>query len=210
MNKNNDTKVFYYNHFITPFIADTVHLDIVSEYAYLTLIWEAHEKRGMITNKDLLSLMRRNKDIPTEVYESVLNEFWMLDNEDCYINEKVTADMTATKQHRASAVKGGQSASLKAMTKTDKHIDNYRQIWKAYKGRRLHQQHGIEEYCKAKMKDTTGLFTFDNIMAALKNLKDTDTKYWPMMATFFNDKDGKYWKADNSNIKSNNYMKGIK
>jgi len=209
MNKNYGTKIFYYNHFIAPFIADTVHLNVDSKYAYLTLIWESHEKQGAISEKHLTSLMMRNKEISKETYSKVLEEFWE-ETEDGYTNSRIILDIQAINKHKNKSSEGGKSSALQTMINSDKNINEYAQIFKLYKGKKLHKTNGVENYCKAKLKSKE--FTFENVLLAVKSLNKTvsDLKYYPMMSTFFNDKDDKYWKADNSDVQSNNYMKGIK
>ena len=194
MKKKYEPTVYYYTHFIESFIADTVHLSALEKYAYLTMIWEAHRKRGVVSHKSLESLQRRNKDIPKEVYKSVIFEFWDVDDEGNYTNSKITSDMNVTKLHKEVSSKGGKSSSLQKMIASDKRIDEYNQIHDAYPPkRRVARKEGLALYCK-KLQDDERM-TFKRIMEVVKGF-DCQPQYYPMLDTLLRDTQGKYWKAE--------------
>ena len=194
MKKKYEPTVYYYTHFIESFIADTYHLTALEKYAYLTMIWEAHRKRGVVSHKSLESLQRRNKDIPKEVYKSVIFEFWDVDDEGNYTNSKITSDMNVTKLHKEVSSKGGKSSSLQKMIASDKRIDEYNQIHDAYPSkRRVARKEGLALYCK-KLQDDERM-TFKRIMEVVKGF-DCQPQFYPMLDTLLRDTQGKYWKAE--------------
>ena len=194
MKKKYEPTVYYYTHFIESFIADTYHLTALEKYAYLTMIWEAHRKRGVVSHKSLESLQRRNKDIPKEVYKSVIFEFWDVDEDKNYTNGKVTSDMNVTKLHKEVSSKGGKSSSLQKMIASDKRIDEYNQIHDAYPPkRRVARKEGLALYCK-KLQDDERM-TFKRIMEVVKGF-DCQPQYYPMLDTLLRDTQGKYWKVE--------------
>ena len=136
MKKRINEKPFYYNHVINEFIVDTLHLDVLEKYAYLTLIWEAHRQRGTLTNESLGKVYKANKDIPIETYRSVLFEFFDVDGDENYSNTRVTSDLQNTNQHKETSSKGGKTTSLQKMISSDKRIDEYNQIHDAYPPKR--------------------------------------------------------------------------
>ena len=194
MIKKYEPTVYYYTHFIESFIADTYHLGALEKYAYLTMIWEAHRKRGVVSNKSLESLYKKNKDIPKEVYSSVIFEFWDVDDEGNCTNSKVTSDMNVTKLHRDKSSKGGKTSSLQKMMESDQRIDEYNQIHDAYPSkRRVARQEGLSLYCKQLQDDKR--MTFKRIMEVVKGF-DCQPQYYPMLDTLLRDTQGKYWKAE--------------
>ena len=194
MIKKYEPTVYYYTHFIESFIADTYHLGALEKYAYLTMIWEAHRKRGVVSNKSLESLYKKNKDIPKEVYSSVIFEFWDVDEEGNYSNNKVTSDMNVTKLHKEVSSKGGKSSSFQKMIASDKRIDEYNQIHDAYPPkRRVARKEGLALYCK-KLQDDERM-TFKRIMEVVKGF-DCQPQFYPMLDTLLRDTQGKYWKAE--------------
>ena len=194
MKKRINEKPFYYNHVINDFIVDTLHLDVVDKYAYLTLIWEAHRQRGTLTNESLDKLYKANKNIPIETYRSVLFEFWNLDEDGNYSNDRVTTDLHTTLQHREVASKGGKTVSLKKMINSDKRIDEYNQIHDSYPTkRRVARKEGLALYCKQLQDDKR--MTFKRIMEVVKGF-DCQPQFYPMLDTLLRDTQGKYWKVE--------------
>jgi len=194
MKKKYEPTVYYYTHFIESFIADTVHLSALEKYAFLTMIWEAHRKRGVVSSKSLESLQRRNKDIPIEVYNSVIFEFWDVDEDDNYTNSKITSDMNVTKLHKDTSSKGGKTSSLQKMIESDKRIDEYNQIHDAYPSkRRVARREGLALYCKQLQDDKR--MTFKRIMEVVKGF-DCQPQYYPQLDTLLRDTQGKYWKLE--------------
>ena len=194
MKKKYEPTVYYYTHFIESFIADTVHLGVLHKYAFLTLIWEAHRKRGVITQRQLESLLKRNKDIPIGVYLEIIDEFWDYDDDDSISNIKVTSDMQATKLHRNKSSQGGKTSSLDKMIDSDKRQDEYNQIHDAYPSkRRVARKEGLALYCKQLQDDKR--MTFKRIMEVVKGF-DCQPQYYPMLDTLLRDTQGKYWKAE--------------
>ena len=194
MKKRITEKPFYYNHVINEFIVDTLHLDVFEKYAYLTLIWEAHRQRGTLTNESLDKLYKVNKNIPIETYRSVLFEFWSLDEDGNYSNDRVTTDLHTTLQHREVASKGGKTVSLKKMIESDKRIDEYNQIHDAYPSkRRVARKEGLSLYCKQLQDDKR--MTFKRIMEVVKGF-DCQPQYYPQLDTLLRDTQGKYWKLE--------------
>ena len=194
MKKKYEPTVYYYTHFIESFIADTVHLGVLHKYAFLTLIWEAHRKRGVITQSQLESLLKRNKDIPIGVYLEIIDEFWDYDDDDSISNIKVTSDMQATKLHRNKSSQGGKTSSLDKMIDSDKRQDEYNQIHDAYPSkRRVARKEGLALYCKQLQDDKR--MTFKRIMEVVKGF-DCQPQYYPMLDTLLRDTQGKYWKAE--------------
>ena len=194
MKKKYEPTVYYYTHFIESFIADTVHLGVLHKYAFLTLIWEAHRKRGVITQSQLESLLKRNKDIPIGVYLEIIDEFWDYDDDDSISNIKVTSDMQATKLHRNKSSQGGKTSSLDKMIDSDKRQDEYNQIHDAYPSkRRVARKEGLALYCKQLQDDKR--MTFKRIMEVVKGF-DCQPQYYPMLDTLLRDTQGKYWKVE--------------
>jgi uncharacterized protein YdaU (DUF1376 family) len=209
-----ETKIFHYKHYINEFIADTYIHSSLEKYAYLTIIWEAYRQKGYVNNKSLDRLMELNPDIPTEIYKRMIQKYFTPDEQLGYYHQKIIDELNKTGYLKKAGEKGGNATALKNMIKSDSNIDEYNRIWKAYKGTRLHSERGVEQYCKAKLADKTGLFNVDNLLKSVNWLNDrlkNDNINIPMMATFFNDSDGKYWKSGNANQKSNStYSKYIK
>jgi len=194
MKKKYEPTVYYYTHFIESFIADTVHLSALEKYAFLTMIWEAHRKRGVVSSKSLESLQRRNKDIPIEVYNSVIFEFWDVDDEGNHTNSKITSDMNVTKLHRDKSSKGGKTTSLQKMIDSDQRIDEYNQIHDSYPTkRRVARKEGLALYCKQLQDDKR--MTFKRIMEVVKGF-DCQPQFYPMLDTLLRDTQGKYWKVE--------------
>ena len=196
MKKKYETSVYYYTHFIESFIADTVHLNVLEKYAYLTLIWEAHRKRGVISSKSLESLQRRNKEIPIEVYNSVIFEFWDVDEDGNYSNSKITSDMNVTKLHKERSKKGADTTNFKKMVNSDKRLDELRQLNKmmpSTNNKRIAEAEGLVKYCKKLQEDKR--FTFERIKQIIKSFDGRGNSYYPALSVIFNDTDGKFWKV---------------
>ena len=192
MKKKYESNVFYYTHFIESFIADTYHLSALEKYAYLTMIWEAHRKRGVVSEKSLDSLLRKNKDIPKEAYYVVINEFWQEADGDL-INSKITSDMQVTNLHKEKSQKGANTTNLQKMINSDKRQDEYNQIHDAYPSkRRVARKEGLALYCKQLQNDKR--MTFETIMHVVKSF-DCQPQFYPMLDTLLRDTQGKYWKA---------------
>ena len=197
-----ETKIFHYKHYINEFLADTYIHSSLEKYAYLTIIWEAYRQKGYINNDSLNRLMELNPDIPSETYQYMIQKYFAPDERLGYYHKKIIDELSRTGYLKKSASKGGNATALKNMIKSDSNIDEYNRVWKDYKGTRLHSEKGVEQYCKAKLEDKTGLFNIDNLLSHIKLLDKRFTKdniSWPMMPTFFNDRDGKYWKSGNAN-----------
>ena len=201
-----ETKIFHYKHYINEFIADTHIHSTLEKYAYLTIIWEAYRQKGYVSDYNFNRLMELNPDIPKETYQYMVQKYFTLDEQLGYYHQKIIDELARTGYLKTSGKKGGNTTALQNMIKSEGNIDEYNRIWKAYKGTKLHSERGVEQYCKAKLKDKTGLFNINNLLAHVKFLDERfkkDNTNWPMMATFFNDSDSKYWKSGDSNIKSN-------
>jgi len=197
MKKKYETSVYYYTHFIESFIADTVHLSALEKYAFLTMIWEAHRKRGVISAKSLESLQRRNKDIPIEAYNSVVFEFWDVDEDENYTNSKITSDMNVTKLHKEKSSKGGKTTSLDKMVNSDKRLDELRQLNKMMppKGnKRVSENEGLIKYCKKLQEDKR--FTFERMKQIIKSFDGRGAEYYPALDVIFNDTKAKFWKVE--------------
>ena len=197
-----ETKIFFYKHYINEFLADTYIHSTLEKYAYLTIIWEAYRQKGYVNNDNLNRLMELNPDIPRETYKLMIQKYFEVDEKLGYHHQKILDELDRSGYLKQCGKKGGNTTSLQNMIKSDSNIDEYKRIHKAYKGRKLHEVNGIEPYCQAKLKDKTGLFNVDNLLKSVKWLDERfkkDNTPWPMMATFFNDRDGKYWKAGNAN-----------
>ena len=193
-----ETKIFHYKHYINEFLADTYIHSSLEKYAYLTIIWEAYRKKGYVDNKSLNRLMELNPDIPSETYQHMIQKYFTPDEQLGYYHQKIIDELNKTGYLKKAGEKGGNATALKNMIKSDANIDEYNRIWKAYKGTRLHSERGVEQYCKAKLSDKTGLFNIDNLLSKvewLNNRFEKDNINIPMMATFFNDRDSKYWKS---------------
>jgi uncharacterized protein YdaU (DUF1376 family) len=191
--KQINQSIFYYSHYIESFIADTVHLNVFEKYAYLTLIWEAHRKRGLLDNKSLESLMKRNKEISKETYDNILSEFWELDADDNYFNAKVTADLESTNLHKKTSSKGGKATGLQKMIESEQRQDEYNSIHDAYPTkRRVARKEGLALYCKQLQNDER--MTFKKVMQVVKGF-DCQPQFYPMLDTLLRDTQGKYWKA---------------
>ena len=194
MKKRINEKPFYYNHVINEFIVDTLHLDVIERYAYLTLIWEAHRQRGTLTNESLDKLYKVNKDIPVETYRSVLFEFFDVDENENYSNKRVTSDLQNTNQHKEISSKGGKKSSLQKMIDSDRRIDEYNQIHDSYPPkRRVARKEGLALYCKQLQDDKR--CTFERVLEVAKSFK-CEPQYYPMLDTLLRDTQGKYWKAE--------------
>jgi uncharacterized protein YdaU (DUF1376 family) len=194
MKKRINEKPFYYNHVINEFIVDTLHLDVLEKYAYLTLIWEAHRQRGTLTNESLEKLYKVNKDIPTETYRSVLFEFFDVDESENYSNKRVTSDLQNTNQHKEISSKGGKTSSLHKMINSDQRIDEYNQIHDAYPSkRRVARKEGLALYCKQLRDDKR--MTFKRVMQVVKGF-DCQPQFYPQLDTLLRDTQGKYWKVE--------------
>ena len=205
MKKRINEKPFYYNHVINEFIVDTLHLDIIERYAYLTLIWEAHRQRGTLTNESLDKLYKVNKDIPIETYRSVLFEFFDVDEKENYSNKRVTSDLQNTNQHKEISSKGGKTYSLQKMINSDQRIDEYNQIHDAYPSkRRVARKEGLALYCKQLQNDKR--CTFERVLEVAKSFK-CEPQYYPMLDTLLRDTQGKYWKAEKEETSHEKAMK---
>jgi len=189
-------KPFYYNHLINDFIVDTMHLDIPHKYAYLTLIWEAHRQRGIVTKQSLDTLCKKNQDIEYEVYVDVLNEFWDED-EHGYTNPRVLLDLEKTQQHKDKSSEGVKKTNLKKMVNSDKRLDELRQLNKLMpsKGhKRISESEGLIKYCKKLQEDKR--FNFERIKQVIKSFEGRGDSYYPALSVIFNDIEGKYWKVE--------------
>ena len=189
-------KPFYYNHLINDFIVDTMHLDIPHKYAYLTLIWEAHRQRGVVTNQSLETLCKKNQDIEYEVYIDVLNEFWDED-EHGYTNPRVLLDLEKTKQHKDRSSEGAKTTNLKKMVKSDKRLDELRQLNKMMPStgnKRVSETEGLVKYCKKLQEDKR--FTFERIKQIIKSFDGRGDSYYPALSVIFNDTEGRFWKVE--------------
>jgi uncharacterized protein YdaU (DUF1376 family) len=199
MNKRTVEKTFYYQHNINDFIADTMHLDTLHKYAYLTLIWLSHRKQGAITYEDVEKVKKQSSDISLSVYNDVVEEFFKRDvNNDTLYNDRVMLDLKHTKQHKESSSKGGVTRSIQKMITSDKIIDEYEQIHKATPtSRRIGKDEGLEKYCKLLVAHPEK-FTFKRIMSLLDGFKKEERadEAYPQISTLFNDRDAKYWKKD--------------
>ena len=189
-------KPFYYNHLINDFIVDTMHLDVPHKYAYLTLIWEAHRQRGVVTNQSLETLCKKNQDIEYEVYIDVLNEFWDED-EHGYTNPRVLLDLEKTKQHKDRSSEGAKTTNLKKMVKSDKRLDELRQLNKMMPStgnKRVSETEGLVKYCKKLQEDKR--FTFERIKQIIKSFDGRGDSYYPALSVIFNDTEGRFWKVE--------------
>jgi len=202
MKKKHEQKVWYYTHFIDEYNAGTVHLNALESFAYLTLIWEAHSKRGHITLESLDGLYRRNKhkfdseEVMKSIYDRVLGEFWDFD-ETHFTNKKVTSDMQVTKLHKEKSEKGADTTNLKKMVDSDKRLDEFRQLNKMMpsKGnKRLSETEGLIKYCKKLQEDKR--FTFQRLKQVIKSFDGRGDSYYPALSVIFNDTDGKFWKVE--------------
>jgi uncharacterized protein YdaU (DUF1376 family) len=209
-----ETKIFFYKHYINEFLADTYIHTSLEKYAYLTIIWDAYRQKGYVDNKSFNRLIELNPDIPSETYNYMLQKYFTHDEQLGYYHQKIIDELNTNGYLKKSASKGGKTTALQNMIKSDTNIDEYNRIWKAYKGTRLHSIKGIEQYCKAKLNDKTGLFNITNLLKSVKWLNGRFEKQninIPMMATFFNDRDGKYWKSGDANFQqTTSYTKGLK
>ena len=199
MNKRTVEKTFYYQHNINDFIADTMHLDSLHRYAYLTLIWLSHRKQGAISYEDIEKVKKQSPDISLAVYNDVVEEFFKRDvNNDTLYNDRVMLDLRHTKQHKESSSKGGVTTGIQKMIASDKLKDEYDQIHKATPSlRRIGKDEGLEKYCKL-LQAHPDKFTFKRIMSILDDFKKDDRPddAYPQISTLFNDRDAKYWKKD--------------
>jgi uncharacterized protein YdaU (DUF1376 family) len=199
MNKRTVEKTFYYQHNINDFIADTMHLDSLHKYAYLTLIWLSHRKQGAITYEDIERIKKQSPDISLSVYNDVVEEFFKRDlNNDTLYNDRVMLDLKHTKQHKELSSKGGKSTAVQKMINSDKRKDEYNQIHKATPvERRIGKDAGLETYCKLLVAHPEK-FTFKRIMSILNGFKKEDRPddAYPQISTLFNDRDAKYWRKD--------------
>jgi hypothetical protein len=146
--------------------------------------------------------MELNPDIPSETYQYMIQKYFEVDEQLGYWHQKIIDELNRTGYLKKAGEKGGNANALKNMIQSDNNIDEYKRIFKAYKGRKLNETTGVEQYCKAKLADKTGLFNIDNLLSHVKLLDERfkkDNISWPMMPTFFNDRDGKYWKSGNAN-----------
>ena len=202
MKKQYEQKVWYYTHFIDEYNASTVHLSAQESFAYLTLIWEAHSKRGHISVESLEGLYRRNKHkfqsevVMKSVYKGLLDEFWDFDDT-YYTNKKVTSDMQVTKLHKEKSSKGGKTTSLDKMVNSDKRLDELRQLNKMMpsKGnKRVSETEGLVKYCKKLQEDKR--FTFARIKQIIKSFDGRGDSYYPALSVIFNDTDGRFWKVE--------------
>ena len=174
-------------------------MDILDRYAFLTLIWEAHRQRGILTNESLGKVYKANKEIPIETYRSVLFEFFDVDEDESYTNKRVTADLENTNQHKEISSKGGKTSSLQKMINSDKRIDEYNQIHDAYPSkRRVARREGLALYCKQLQDDKR--MTFKRIMEVVKGF-DCQPQYYPQLDTLLRDTQGKYWKVEKEEAK---------
>jgi len=197
-----ETKIFHYKHYINEFLADTYIHTSLEKYAYLTIIWEAYRQKGYVNNDSLNRLMELNPDIPSETYQYMIQKYFEADDKLGYWHQKIIDELNRNGYLRQCGKKGGDTTALQNMIKADSNIDEYNRIFKVYKGVKLHQTNGVVPYCEAKLKDKTGLFNIDNLLQSIKWLDERlkkDNISFPMMATFFNDRDGKYWKSGNAN-----------
>ena len=207
MKKRINEKPFYYNHVINEFIVDTLHLDVLEKYAYLTLIWEAHRQRGTLTNESLDKLYKVNKDIPIETYRSVLFEFFDVDENENYSNKRVTSDLQNTNQHKEISSKGGKTSSLQKMIDSDQRIDEYNQIHDAYPSkRRVARKEGLALYCKQLQNDER--FTFKRFMEVVKGF-DCQPQFYPQLDTLLRDTQGKYWKVEKEETSQEKALKRL-
>jgi len=199
MNKRTVEKTFYYQHNINDFIADTMHLDSLHRYAYLTLIWLSHRKQGAISYEDIEKVKKQSPDISLAVYNDVVEEFFKRDvNNDTLYNDRVMLDLKYTKQHKELSSKGGVQSGIKKMINSDQRIDEYNQIHKATPAlRRIGKDEGLEKYCKL-LQAHPDKFTFKRIMSILDDFKKDERPddAYPQISTLFNDRDAKYWKKD--------------
>lgn len=188
-------KPFYYNHIINDFIVDTIHLDVYHKYAYLTLIWEAHRQRGIITKQSLDTLCKKNQDIEYEVYIDVLNEFWDED-ENGYTNPRVLLDLEKSSQLKQSSKKGADTTNLPKMVNSDKRLDELRQLNKmmpATNNKRIAEAEGLVKYCKKLQEDKR--FTFERIKQIIKSYEGHADNFYPALDVIFNDTKAKFWKV---------------
>ena len=199
MNKRTVEKTFYYQHNINDFIADTMHLDSLHRYAYLTLIWLSHRKQGAITYEDIEKVKKQTPDISLSIYNDVVEEFFKRDlNNDTLYNDRVMLDLKHTKQHKELSSKGGVKSGIKKMIDSDQRIDEYNQIHEATPpSRRIGKAAGLEKYCKL-LQAHPETFTFKRIMSILEGFRyeDRPADAYPQISTLFNDRDAKYWKKE--------------
>ena len=202
MKKQYEQKVWYYTHFIDEYNAGTVHLNAEESFAYLTLIWEAHSKRGHITVDSLEGLYRRNKHkfqsevVMKSVYARVIDEFWEFDDT-YYTNKKVTSDMQVTKLHKEKSKKGADTTNLKKMVNSDKRLDELRQLNKLMPStgnKRIAEAEGLVKYCKKLQEDKR--FTFERIKQIIKSFKGRGDSFYPALSVIFNDTEGRFWKVE--------------
>jgi uncharacterized protein YdaU (DUF1376 family) len=201
MKKQYEQKVWYYTHFIDEYNAGTVHLNALESFAYLTLIWEAHSKRGHITVESLDALYRRNKhkfeseEVMQSIYDRVLDEFWDFD-ETYFTNKKVTSDMQVTKLHKEKSEKGANTTNLKKMVDSDKRLDELRQLNKmmpSKHNKRIADVEGLVKYCKKLQEDKR--FTFERIKQIIKSYDGHADNFYPALDVIFNDTKAKFWKV---------------
>ena len=202
MKKKHEQKVWYYTHFIDEYNAGTVHLSALESFAYLTLIWEAHSKRGNISVDSLNGLYRRNKhkfeseEVMQSVYDKVIDEFWDFDDNHL-TNKKVTSDMQVTKLHKEKSKKGADTTNLPKMVNSDKRLDEIRQLNKmmpSKHNKRIAEADGLVKYCKKLQEDKR--FTFERLKQIIQSFDGRGAEYYPALSVIFNDKDAKFWKLE--------------
>ena len=198
-----DVGLQFFPFFYNDFKADTNHLSNEEKWVYMSLLIKMYRSGGYVEDLDKLSIV---EGITVNDYKSVIVKMFVPYDDRGFYQPRVIKILEGMNKQKSAGSKGGNATALKNMIKSDSNIDEYNRIWKAYKGTRLHSERGVEQYCKAKLADKTGLFNVDNLLKSVNWLNDrlkNDNINIPMMATFFNDSDGKYWKSGNANQKSN-------
>jgi uncharacterized protein YdaU (DUF1376 family) len=188
----------YFPFFYNDFKADTNHLTNEEKWIYMSLLIKMYRSGGYVDDLEQLSM---TEGIAINDYKNVIVKMFVPSDTKGFYQPRVIRILDGMNKLKQAGHKGGNVTALQNMIKSDDNIDEYKRIWKVYKGTRLHSEKGVEQYCKAKLKDKTGLFNIDNLLNKVKWLNtrfEKDNISIPMMATFFNDSDAKYWKSDDS------------
>lgn len=194
-----DVGLQYFPFFYNDFKADTNHLSSEEKWIYMSLLIKMYRSGGYVEDLEKLSVV---EGITVNDYKKVIEKMFVPYDDKGYYQANVIRILESQNKQQKSGRKGGNTTALQNMIQSDNNIDEYNRIFKAYKGRKLNETTGIEQYCKAKLADKTGLFNIDNLLSHIKLLDERfkrDNISWPMMPTFFNDRDGKYWKSGNAN-----------
>ena len=194
-----DVGLQYFPFFYNDFKADTNHLSSEEKWVYMSLLIKMYRSGGYVEDLEKLSVV---EGITVNDYNKVIDKMFVPSDDRGYYQPNVIRILESQNKQRKLGSKGGNTTALQKMIDSDKNIDEYNRIFKVYKGVKLNEKTGVIQYCEAKLKDKTGLFNIDNLLQSIKWLDDRfkkDNTSWPMMPTFFNDRDGKYWKSGDAN-----------